>query len=119
MADELIQKLKQLLEADLQAIPAAASIEQLVEHFQHNQQIEQLIQNNYGNAIGFQAMVEAGGIANMGIHLHGWDKEKLTQALTVFLKSLQPQEIPNNVPRSGVAKFIGRELELEDRKSVV
>lgn len=113
MADELIQKLKQLLEADLQAIPAAASIEQLVEHFQHNQQIEQLIQNNYGNAIGFQAMVEAGGIANMGIHLHGWDKEKLTQALTVFLKSLQPQEIPNNVPRSGVAKFIGRELELE------
>ena len=113
MADELNQKLKQLIEEDLQTAPAAASIEQLVEHLQQDNRFEQIIQNNSGDAVGFQALVEDGGVANMGIHLHGWDEEKLTKALQLFLKSLQPKGIPNNVPRSGVAKFIGREPELE------
>jgi hypothetical protein len=113
MADELIRKLRQLLEADLQTVSAAASIEQLVEHLQRNQQITQLIQNNSGNAVGFQTLVSPGAVANLGIHLHDWDPEKLTQVLRVFLKSLQPKGIPNNVPRSGVAKFIGREQEVE------
>lgn len=113
MTDELIQKLKQLIEEDLQTAPAAASVEQLVEHLQQDKRIEQAIQINTGDAVGFQALVQEGGVANMGIHLHDWDEEKLTQVLTAFLKSLQPKEIPNSVPRSGVAKFIGREPELE------
>ena len=41
------------------------------------------------------------------------DKDKLDEVLKAFWKSLQPAEIPNNVPRSGVVKFIGRESELE------
>lgn len=113
MADELVQKLKQLIEEDLQTAPAAASIAQLVERLQQDKRFGQVIQNNSGDAVGFQALVEDGGVANMGIHLHGLDEEKLTKALQLFLKSLHPQETPNNVPRSGVAKFIGREPELE------
>jgi hypothetical protein len=114
MSDELIQKLKQLLEADLQTVSTVASIEQLVEHLQHNQQISQLIQNNLGNAVGFQTLVEAGGVANLGIHLHNWNEEKVTRVLKLFLKSLRPNGIPNNVPRSGVAKFVGREQAIEN-----
>jgi hypothetical protein len=93
MADELAQKLKQLIEEDLQTAPAAASIEQLVEHLQQDKRFGQVIQNNSGDAVGFQALVEDGGVANMGIHLHGLDEEKLTKALQLFLKSLQPKEI--------------------------
>jgi hypothetical protein len=58
-------------------------------------------------------LVQEGGTANLGIHLHNFDEDKLKQVLDTFWKSLQPKEIPNNVPRSGVAKFIGREPELE------
>jgi hypothetical protein len=51
--------------------------------------------------------------ANISVHLHDFDEEKLAKVLKSFWRSLQPVEIPNNVPRSGVAKFIGREPELE------
>ncbi|MBD2465714.1 tetratricopeptide repeat protein [Oscillatoria sp. FACHB-1407] len=48
----------------------------------------------------------------MGIHLHGWEEEKLTQVLTAFLKSLQPTGTPHNLPRSGAVQFVGRANEL-------
>lgn len=112
MADELIQKIKQLIEEELKTAPAAASIEQFVERLHQNKQIEHIIQVNSDAAVGFQTWVEEGGVANLGIHLHGMDEDALSKALKTFLKSLQPQEAPNNVPRSGVAKFIGREPEL-------
>lgn len=113
MADELLQQLSRLIAEDLQSAPAAASIEHLVERLKRNERIERMIQVNTGYSVGFQTLVEMGGTAHVGIHLHNFDEEKLTNVLKVFWKSLQSKEIPNNVPRSGVAKFIGREPELE------
>jgi tetratricopeptide (TPR) repeat protein len=75
-----------------------------------------LVQSNYDDAIEYQTKIEEGtaygNLANQGIHLHDLDEDKLKQVLDTFWKSLQPKEIPNNVPRSGVAN-IGREPELE------
>jgi NB-ARC domain len=105
---ELIQKLSQLIAEDLQAAPNA-TVEELVERLKAD---DRIIQINSGNALAFQTVVE-GGTANVGIHLHDFDEEKLDRVLQAFWKSLQSSEVPNNVPRSGVAKFIGREPELE------
>jgi hypothetical protein len=107
----LIQKLSELIAEDLQSAPAA-SIEQLVERLQRDKRIERIIQINEDNAVGFQTLVE-GGTANVGSPLHDFDADKLEQVLKAFWKSLQPKESPNNVPRSGVAKFVGRDEELE------
>jgi len=101
--------LSKLVAENLQADPTA-SVEALVERLKGD---DRLIQINAGNALAFQTLVEDGGIANVGVHLHGFDEDKLDKVLKAFLKSLQPVEVPNNVPRSGVAKFIGREPELE------
>jgi NB-ARC domain len=105
---ELIQKLSQLIAEDLQAAPNA-TVEELVERLKAD---ERIIQINTRNALAFQTVVE-GGTANVGIHLHNFDEEKLDRVLQAFWKSLQPSDVPNNVPRSGVAKFIGREPDLE------
>jgi len=111
--NELIQQLSQLIAEDLQSAPAAASVEQLVERLQRDERIERMIQVNTENAVGFQTLVEDGGTANVGIHLHDFDAEKLEQVLKAFWKSLQPKDSPNNLPRSGVARFVGRDAELE------
>jgi hypothetical protein len=111
--NEVLQQLSQLIAEDLRSAPAAASIEQLVERLQRDERIERMIQVNSENAIGFQTLVEDGGTANVGIHLHDFDAEKLEQVLKAFWKSLQPKDSPNNLPRSGVAKFVGRDAELE------
>jgi len=75
-----------------------------------------LVQSNYDDAIEYQTKIEQGtaygNLANLGIHLHDFDASKLNKVLDAFWKCLQPTEIPNNVPRSGVAN-IGREPELE------
>ncbi|WP_375492653.1 NB-ARC domain-containing protein [uncultured Nostoc sp.] len=113
MTDELIQQLSKLIAEDIKSAPAAASVEQLVERLKRDERIERVIQVNADNALGFQTFVEEGGTANVGIHLHDFDVEKLQQVLKVFWKSLQPKESPNNLPRSGVAKFVGRDAELE------
>jgi hypothetical protein len=74
-----------------------------------------LVQINKGDAQGFQTLV-TGGIANIGIHLNDVNRETLQEvlreALEDLLKSLQPVGIPENIPRSGVTKFVGREDEL-------
>jgi NB-ARC domain len=101
--------LSKLIAENLQADPTA-SVEVLVERLKGD---DRLIQINAGNTLAFQTLVEDGGTANVGVHLHGFDKDKLDEVLKAFWKSLQPAEIPNNVPRSGVAKFIGREPELD------
>lgn len=115
--NEVLQQLSQLIAEDLRSAPAAASIEQLVERLQRDERIERMIQVNSENAIGFQTLVEDGGTANVGIHLHDFDAEKLEQVLKAFWKSLQPKDSPNNLPRSGVAKFVGRDAELEQLHS--
>lgn len=104
-----IQNLSQLIAEILQSNPNSA-IEELVELLKADNRI---IQINAGNALAFQTLVEQGGTANVGIHLHNFDEEKLERVLKAFWKSLQPSGFPNNVPRSGVAKFIGRKPEIE------
>lgn len=113
MTDELLQKLSKLIAEDLQSAPHSASVEQLVERLQQDNRIERFIQvNASGDARVFNTIVE-GGTANVGIHLHDFDAAKLERVLQTFWKSLQPKETPNNLPRSGVAKFVGRDGELE------
>jgi tetratricopeptide (TPR) repeat protein len=67
-----------------------------------------IVQSNYGNARGYQTKVE-GGAAYIGeTHVHNlksWESQRISIDDAI--------KIPNNVPRSGVAKFIGREPELE------
>jgi hypothetical protein len=111
--NEVLQQLSQLIAEDLRSAPNAESIEQLVERLQRDERIERMIQVNSENAVGFQTWVDDGGTANVGIHLHDFDAEKLEQVLKAFWKSLQPKETPNNLPRSGVAKFVGRDAELD------
>ncbi len=105
---DLVQQLSQLIAENLQAAPTA-TVDQLVERLKTD---DRIIQINTGNAMAFQTVVE-GGTANVGIHLHDFDDEKLNRVLKAFWQSLQPSGVPNNVPHSGVAKFIGREPELE------
>jgi hypothetical protein len=105
MTTDLSKSIAQCLQSD-----PTASVEVLVERLKSD---DRLIQINTGDALAFQTLVEDGGVANVGVHLHDFDEEKLAKVLKAFLKSLQPVEIPNNVPRSGVAKFIGRIPELE------
>lgn len=106
---ELIKQLSKWIADDLQPAPNA-TVEELVERLKTD---DRLIQINAGNALAFQTLVKEGGTANVGIHLHDFDDDKLEKVLKAFWKSLQPKEIPNNVPRSGVAQFVGREPELE------
>lgn len=113
MTDELIQQIGRLIAEDLQSAPAAASVEHLVERLQKDERIERMIQINAGDSVGFQTLVKEGGTANVGIHLYDFDSEKLERVLKAFWKSLQPKEAPNNLRRSGVAKFVGREAELK------
>jgi len=101
--------LSKLVAENLQTDPTA-SVEALVERLKGD---DRLIQINAGNALAFQTLVEDGGTANVGVHLHGFDEDKLDKVLKAFWRSLQPSGVPNNVPRSGVAKFIGREPEIE------
>lgn len=76
-----------------------------------------MVQINRGNSRGHQTKVESGGTAYIGgIHLPA-DAATIKVILPDLIRELRtanpPVEIPNNVPRSGVAQFIGREPELE------
>jgi NB-ARC domain len=95
MINDISKSIAQCLQSD-----PTASVEVLVERLKSD---DRLIQFNTGDALAFQTLVEDGGIANVGVHLHGFDEDKLEKVLKAFY----------NVPRSGVAKFIGREPELE------
>lgn len=115
MADELIQQLSRLIADDIQSAPSTSSIEQLVRRLQQDERIEKtVLQINTGDSFGIQTLVSDGGIANVGIHLHDFDAEKLEQVLKSFWKSLQIKENSNNLPRSGVVDFVGREKELTE-----
>ena len=114
MTNELIRQLGQLIAEDLQSAPSAASIDQLVQRLQQDERIERkVLQVNTGNALGFQTLVNEGATANVGIHIHDFDSKKLEKVLNVFWKSLQPKEIPDNLPRSGAPQFVGRDEEIK------
>src|SRR5262249_55453206 len=71
-----------------------------------------VVQINQGNATAFQTWV-AGGIANIGgIHVHDVDTTTLTRVLERFLREQPSSTIPQNLPRSGAAAFVGRAQEL-------
>jgi tetratricopeptide (TPR) repeat protein len=75
------------------------------------QEDSRLIQINQGNSRAYQIWVAEGGIANIGEHYHV-DTDKLKAVLEGLL--LPPAVgIPQNLPRSGVVQFVGRQTELE------
>ncbi|MFM9267285.1 tetratricopeptide repeat protein [Tychonema sp. BBK16] len=75
-----------------------------------------LVQSNYDDAMEYQTKIEEGTAyenpAKPGF-LHNFVLTKLNKFLSAFEGSIPPQEIPHNVPRSGVARFVGRNQELE------
>jgi NB-ARC domain len=104
-----IHDLSIIIAENLQLDPIA-TVEALVERLKDDDLLIQICEDN---AVAFQTLVEEGGTANVGIHLHDFDEDKLDEVLKAFWQSLQLAKIPNNIPRSGVAKFIGRKPELE------
>ena len=98
MTSELIQQLCRLIAEDLQSAPSAASINQLVQRLQQDERIERkVLQVNTGSSLGFQTLVNEGGTANVGIHLHDFDSDKLERVLTAFWKSLQSKRLYEKV----------------------
>lgn len=76
-----------------------------------------LLQINLGQSKGYQVLVEAGATANISNHYH-FDTELLIKTLgnaidRIALKH-KPVGIPQNLPRSGIVKFVGREEKLEE-----
>lgn len=74
-------------------------------------------QSNYGNAKGFQTLVE-GGIANIGDHFH-FNQERLQAVLEIFLQKYFPQPPsqlkgnPFQPPQPREGGLFGRKDELE------
>ncbi len=96
---QLIEKLKASLERNAELQTALKSD-------------ERLIQINQGSGAAFQTWVE-GGIANIGVHLHGVDTQKLIEVVREVLRSYQPVGIAQNLPYSGTTVFVGREAEMD------
>ncbi|WP_235113123.1 hypothetical protein [Acaryochloris sp. 'Moss Beach'] len=95
------------LRAELDANPS------LIEALQKD---ERVVQINLGDSKGFQTLVEEGGIANIGNHYH-LDTHEVVQQLAQVLQELiaqRPTSNPNNLPRSGVKEFVGRNQKLQD-----
>ena len=70
-----------------------------------------MVQINLGNANGFQTWV-SGGIAYIGPQVHV-DNSQLKVLLEQLLQRLRPISIPQNLPQSGVTKFVGREADIQ------
>ena len=74
---------------------------------------QRLLQINQGSGAAFQTWVE-GGIANIGVHLHGVETQKLIEVVREVLRSHLPVGIAQNLPYSGTTVFVGREAEMAD-----
>jgi hypothetical protein len=83
----------------------------LVDALEEDSRIIQINQINQGNSRGYQTWVAEGGVANIGEHYHV-DTDKLKAVLESFLRP-PAVGIPQNLPRSGVVQFVGRQTELE------
>ncbi len=120
MTDPIVQ-LCQLVAEKLQSDPKADLAQLVAElrvEIETNSQLaaalqtdRRMIQISQGNATDFQTLVE-GGIANIGTHLH-IDNQTLEAVLEKFFQEVQaanqPTGIPENLPRSGVVQFVGRD----------
>jgi tetratricopeptide (TPR) repeat protein len=95
---QLAEKLKAWIERNLELQAALQSD-------------DRLIQINQGNVTAYQILVQ-GGIANIGMHLHGVDEAKLVEIVREVLRSFQPVGIPQNLPSNGTTTFVGREADM-------
>lgn len=118
---ELIQQLRQFIE-DNNLVEPNTTLDELEERIGKLVDLSEIDspiiqQTNHPHSVGIQAYVEKGASANFGLNLNIPDsitRDEFFSAIKAILESILSTEIPpNNVPRSGVAKFIGRELELE------
>jgi tetratricopeptide (TPR) repeat protein len=116
-----LQLLCQIIVEQLQVRPQA-KVTQLVTHLRTAidaypglvdalEEDSRIIQINQGNSRGYQTWVAEGGVANIGEHYHV-DTDKLKAVLESFLCP-PAVGIPQNLPRSGVVQFVGRQTELE------
>ncbi|GAP99709.1 tetratricopeptide repeat protein [Leptolyngbya sp. NIES-2104] len=120
MAD-LITYLCQIATTELHEAPQATTqqlADRLKRAVEQNQALQaalqsddRLIQINQGDVTAFQTLV-SGGIANIGVHLHGADEAKLIEIVREVLRSFQPVGIPQNLPSNGTATFVGREADM-------
>jgi hypothetical protein len=118
--DDPIQGICQILAEILRSEPNS-EIDQIISRVQNELALNsslaialqsdlRMVQINQGKAKGYQVLV-TGGIANVGDHFHV-DTEVLGQALGKLLEEFAKQKstgIPQNIPRSGVVKFIDRD----------
>jgi hypothetical protein len=124
--EELIKQLSQMIAEKMRTFPNAQLdllADELNEAIACNPQLtKQLkefgglyVQVNQDNAKGYQTIVQE-GVAYVGDHYHV-DAETLKAVLDKLLKERLPVGTPDNLPRSGVAKFVGRDTELEQLHS--
>jgi hypothetical protein len=124
--EELIKQLSQMIAEKMRTFPDAQLdllADDLNEAIARNPQLtKQLkefgglyVQVNQDNAKGYQTIVQE-GVAYVGDHYHV-DAETLKAVLDKLLKERLPVGTPENLPRSGVAKFVGRDAELEQLHS--
>ena len=111
--EEIQTVLGQLIAENLQADPTA-SLDVLVDRLKND---DRLIRINADNAKGYQTIVQE-GVAYVEDHYH-LDTETLKAVLDKLLKERLPVGTPNNLPRSGVAKFVSRDAELEQLHSQI
>jgi hypothetical protein len=120
--EELIKQLSQMIAEKMRTFPNAQLdllADELNEAIARNPQLtKQLkefgglyLQVNQDNAKGYQTIVQE-GVAYVGDHYHV-DAETLKAVLDKLLKERLPVGTPDNLPRSGVAKFVGRDTQLE------
>ena len=118
MADRLVEQLCNRLAEKLQAEPTAGMNDLIIylrDAIEADLTLKQAftekaVQINQGDATGYQVLVE-GGQAYIGQHLHVSDPSLVEAALNTMLNAYlsQPVGIPQNLPLSGVVKFVGRE----------
>jgi NB-ARC domain len=118
-----LQQLCQMVIEQLQVNPQA-EVTQLVTHLRMAieadpglvdalQEDSSLIQINQGDSRGYQTLV-TGGIANIGGEHYHVDTDKLKAVLESLLHSPPAVGIPQNLPRSGVVQFVGRETKMNE-----
>ena len=120
-----IQKICDILVRMLKSDPTSSLdliTQQVQEIVKHDNELSsalerdsRMLQINQGTSRGYQVIVESNAIAYIGDQYH-IDSKDIVKRLGVILEELsrsqRPVGIPNNIPRSGVKEFVGREREL-------
>lgn len=121
--EELIRQLGKLVAEKMRTFPNAQLdllLDELNETIAHSSQLQQRFQEvegvylqiNQDNARGYQTIVND-GVAYVGDQYHV-DADTLKVVLDKLLEERLPVGNPSNLPRSGVARFVGRDEELKN-----